>query len=68
MCIRDRQCPFAEPEIHIIGYLGGSIHDLVGHIAQQNRASVTDANDNLFHVFTAREQRSSVHPDLLVLV
>jgi len=60
--------PFAEPEIHIIGYLGRPINDLISHITQQNRVSVSDANDNLFHVFTAREQRSSVHPDLLVLV
>ena len=51
----------------LVGSAGPSMI-LIGHIAQQDRATVTDADNNLLHVITAGKQRSCIDPNLLVLI
>ena len=58
----------AYPEVYIVGWLGRPVDDVIGHIAQQDRATVTDAENNLLHVITAGKQRSCIDPNLLVLI
>ncbi len=62
------QCSLAYAEVHVVGWLGWAVNDLIGHIAQQDRPPVTDAEDDLFDIFFAGEQRSGFDADLLVLI